>query len=104
MEGTTDGGPYDLIYRWIPFDYYNDPLTCESLVKKVAQATSSGGLAFVVGPPDLVSWFPKYGLHPLCHGGVDDLVQLPAVIEHFRIHPNTHVNPQLTVVMGGKGE
>ena len=38
------------------------------------------------------------------HGRVDDLIQLPAVIEHYRIHPNTRVKPQLTVVMGGKGE
>lgn len=102
IEGTTYGGPYDLIYRWIPFDHYNDALTCEAMVKKIAQATSSGGLAIVVGPPDLVSWFPRYGLHTLRHGGVDGLVQLQAVIEHFRIHPNTRVKPQLTVVMGQK--
>jgi hypothetical protein len=102
MEAITYQGTYDLIYRWIPFKYYDDPGACEAVVKKVAHATSAGGLACVVGPPDLGNWFPKYGLNPLGHGGVDDLVRLPAVIEHFRIHPNTRVNPRLTVVMGEK--
>lgn len=103
IAGTTYGGPYDLIYRWIPFDQYDDLPACEAVVKEVAHATSSGGLAVVAGPPDLVTWFPLNGLHPLCHGGVDDLIRLPAVIEHFRIHPNTRIKPQLTVVMGEKG-
>ena len=104
MDGTTYGGPYALIYRWIPFDQYDDPIGCEAVVKKIAHATASGGLVFVVGPPGVVDWFPKHGLHLLCHGGVNELVQLPAVIEHFRIHPNTRLKPQLTVVMGEKGE
>ncbi|MDH3504385.1 MAG: hypothetical protein OEM58_07645 [Nitrospirota bacterium] len=103
MEDITYQGNYDLIYRWIPFNQYDDPPACEAVVKRVAHATSAGGFACVVGPPDLVDWFPKYGLNPLGHGGVDALVRLPAVIEHFRIHPKTHVNPQLTVVMGEKG-
>jgi hypothetical protein len=102
MEDITYQGTYDLMYRWISFDHYDDPCACEAVVKKVAHATSTGGLACVVGPPDLVDWFPKYGLNPLSHGGVADRVRLPAVIEHFRIHPNTRVNPQLTVVMGEK--
>jgi hypothetical protein len=96
--------PYDFIYRWIPYEHYDDLPACEAIVKRVAQTTSAGGLAFVVGPPDLVALAPKFGLKLLCHGGVDDLVRLPAVIEHFRIHPNTRVNPQLTVVMGEKGD
>ena len=90
--------------RWIPFDHYDDPLACEAVVREVEHATSCGGLAFVAGSPDLETLFPAQGFSMLCHGGVKDLIRLPAVIEHFRIHPNTRVKPQLTVVMGGKGD
>jgi hypothetical protein len=30
--------------------------------------------------------------------------RLPVMVEHLRIHPNTRVNPAVTVAMGEKGE
>jgi hypothetical protein len=104
LRAWTFGGKYELIYEWIPFANYADPPACEAVVKQVAGALAPRGLAFVVGPPCVASMLPAHGLQVLRRGGPDDLRGLPAMVEHFRIHPKTRVNPELTVVMGEKGD
>jgi hypothetical protein len=96
------GRTYDLVYRWIPYASYDDPWVCQTAVREVAQALAPLGLGFLVGPPLLVSLLPLYGLQLRCYGGPEDLKWLPAMVEHYRIHPNTRVNPDLAVVLGVK--
>ena len=95
---------YELIYRWIPFDKYNDPAACESIIKDVANATLTGGLAFIVGPPELAKWVPSHKFTVICSGGAEDMRGMPGMLEHLRVHPRTKVNPKMTVVLGEKCE
>ena len=95
-------GKYELIYRWVPFADYDDPAACEALVRDVARALVPDGLAVVAGPPCVASLLTAQGLHLLRRGGPEDFPQVHAVVEHFRIYPNTRVNPKLTVMMSEK--
>ncbi len=104
LRAWTYGGRYELIYEWIPFADYGDPRECEAVVKDVARALTPRGLVFVVGPPCVASMIPAHGLRLLCKEGPEDMRGLPVMIEHLRIHPDTRVNPDLTVVMGEKGD
>ncbi|MBI2560365.1 MAG: hypothetical protein HYW14_04450 [Planctomycetes bacterium] len=93
---------YELIYRWIPFNNYNDPSVCEAIVKEVSDATLQGGLALVAGPPDLVRWFESHKFCIICYGRAKDMRGTPSMLEHLRVHPKTQVNPKITVVLGEK--
>lgn len=104
LRAWTYGGKYELIYEWIPFASYDDPLECEAIVKDVARALAPRGLACVVGPPCVVSLLTAQGLRVFRHGGSEDLIQAPAVVEHFRIYPSTRVNPDLTIALGEKSD
>lgn len=104
LRAWTYGGKYELIYEWIPFADYDNPSTREAIVRDVAHALAPHGLAFVVGPPCVASLLQTHGLRLLCSGGSEDMRELPAMVEHFRIHPNTQVNPHVTVVMGEKSD
>mgnify|MGYP001561321438 CR=1 FL=1 len=104
LRAWTYGGKYELIYEWIPFADYDDPPKCEAVVKDVARALTPRGLAFIVGPPCVASLLPAHGIRLLCRGGPEDMSRLPVMVEHLRIHPNTRVNPAVTVAMGEKGE
>jgi hypothetical protein len=104
LRAWTFGGKYELIYEWIPFADYGAPPACETVVKEVAGALAPRGLAFVVGPPCVAAQLEARGVRVLRRGGPEDLRGLPAMVEHFRIHPKTRVNPELTVVMGEKGD
>lgn len=95
---------YELIYRWIPFDIYDDVSACEAMFKEVATATLPGGLAFLVGPSELIKWYELYGFSIICDGGVRDMRGMPGMLEHLRVHPKTHVNPKIIVVLGEKCE
>lgn len=95
---------YDLVYRWVPYGLYEDPFACQAVVREVARALAPMGLAFLVGPPILVSLLPMYRLRLRNHGGIEDLKWLPAMLEHLRIHPETQVNPRLTVALGEKAD
>lgn len=100
LRAWTYGGRYELIYEWIPFADYGDPSACEAVVKDVARALTPRGLAFIVGPPRIVSLMAALGLRLLCQGGSEEMSRLPVMVEHARIHPRIRVNPELTVVMG----
>jgi hypothetical protein len=104
LRAWTYGGRYELIYEWIPFADYGDPSACEAVVKDVARALTPRGLAFIVGPPCIVSMMATLGLCLLCQGGPEDMRGLPVMVEHLRIHPNTRLNPAVTVAMGEKGD
>jgi len=93
---------YELIYRWIPFDLYNDVSVCEAIVKEVADAILPGSLTFMVGPPDLVTLFQLHKLNIICSGGANDMCGMPGMLEHLRVHPRTRVNPKITVILGEK--
>ncbi len=95
---------YELIYRWIPFDKYNDAAACQTMVKEVADATLKGGLAFMIGPPGLAKWFTSHKFSVICSGGAEDMRGMPGMMEHLRVHPKTKVNPKMTAVLGEKCE
>ena len=93
---------YELVYRWIPFDLYNDVSACEAIVKEVAHTILPGNLAFMVGPPDLATLFLSQKFNIICSGGANDMQGMPGMLEHLRVHPKTRVNPKITVVLGEK--
>jgi len=95
---------YELIYRWIPFDKYNDAAACQTMVKEVADATLKGGLVFMIGPPDLATWLSSHKFSVICSGGAEDMQGMPGMLEHLRVHPKTKVNPKMAAVLGEKCE
>ncbi len=101
-QASTYKQRYGLIYRWIPFDKYDDAAACQEIVKEVAGATVKGGLAFIVGPPALAEWFPLNNFSVICAGGSLDMQGMPGMLEHLRVHPKTKVNSKMTSVLGEK--
>lgn len=90
---------YDLIYYWTRFADYDNTRQCERMAMAVGTALTRGGLAFVVGPTHMSTMFGHHALHLLDAAGVKDLVRLPLLTEHLRLHPRTRLNPDLTVFL-----
>lgn len=90
---------YDLIYCWLPFAIYPESAPCAQMISAVRASLIRNGLAFVVGPQALRALFALHALQVLRAHGVEDLVRLPLMTEHLRLHPRTRLNPALTVFL-----
>ena len=93
---------YDVVYSWIPFEAYEDRDRCARVLSAIATALTRGGLAFVVGPSRLGATLRAYSIRLLDSTGVRDLLTLPLLQEHLRLHPRTCLNPTLAVILAEK--
>lgn len=92
-------GKYDAGYCWIPFAAYEERDRCARALSTVAAALPPGGLAFVAGPARLAATLPAYSLRLLNSAGVKELLTLPLLQEHLRLHPRTRLHPALTAFL-----
>lgn len=85
---------YDLIYRWILFAQFTQPMALSEAAQAVAAALKPGGLAFVTGPATLARMWPAQQVRVLRSEPVE---QLPTVRMHRTILPKTRLKPGLTL-------
>lgn len=95
-------GQYDVVHSWIPFAAYEDRNWCTRALSTVTAALPRGGLAFVVGPLRLEATLPAYSFRLLDSTDVKNLLTLPLLQEHLRLHPRTCLNPALAVFLAEK--
>jgi len=87
---------YGLIFKWIPFMYFQDREACQSMLQGVADALLPDGVLFLVGPRPLQGLFDHYGLACLYN---DPVINMPFYRQHLKMCPENLVNPELTVFM-----
>ncbi len=95
-------GKYDAVYSWIPFAAYEDQDRCARALSTVTTALTNGSLAFVVGPSQLEATLPVYSMCLLDSAGAKELLALPLLQEHLRLHPRTRLNPALSMFLAEK--
>lgn len=95
-------GKYDLIYSWIPFAAYEDRDRCVRALSTITAALTPGGLAFVVGPSWIGATLPAYSMRLLDSAGAKELLSLPLLQEHLRLHPRTRLNQALALFLAEK--
>jgi len=85
---------YDMIYKWIPFFYYQDRNACDGMLKAVVDALNPGGLLFLVGPKKIRGMFDHFSLKSIFH---DPIADMPYFKQHLRMYPETLINPDVEV-------
>ncbi|MFQ5444342.1 MAG: hypothetical protein ACE5EK_06975, partial [Nitrospinales bacterium] len=90
---------YGMIFRWIPFKFYRDLAALENVVISTAQALSSNGLLFLVGPPQVLELFTRHSLDCIYNDSVENM---PFLFQHRKMYPETQVNPDATVFFAEK--
>lgn len=93
---------YDVVSCWIPFAAYEDRDRCVRTLSAVTTALPPGGLAFVVGPSWIGMILRASSMRLLDSAGVKELLSLPLLQEHLRLHPRTRLNPALSVFLAEK--
>ncbi len=87
---------YGLIFKWIPFMYFQDREACQSMLQGVVSALLPDGVLFLVGPRPLQGLFDHFGLECLYN---DPVINMPFYRQHLKMCPENLVNPELTVFM-----
>ncbi|MFQ5449228.1 MAG: hypothetical protein ACE5E9_01285 [Nitrospinaceae bacterium] len=92
---------YGLIFKWIPFMYFQDREACESMLKALADALLPEGILFLAGPRPIQGLFNHYGLEGLYK---DPVINMPFYRQHLKMCPENKVNPEFTVFLAEKIE
>ncbi len=95
-EFLASGGPYDLIYQWLPYDSFDSSTTMRMIVMRLSQMLQRGGDAFVVGPVQLGELVTQERSRLLVHWD-ESVASLPTVLMHKTILPKARVKPGLTL-------
>ena len=90
---------YEMIFRWIPFKSYHDPVACENILNSVTHAMASSALLFLVGPRQISDLFQQHSLKNIYNDPVKDM---PFFIQHKKMYPETLVNPEVSVFFAQK--
>ena len=85
---------YDVIYKWVPFLYFDQSMKLKDVTRAVAGALRSGGLAFVVGPRAMCEPLQAQRLR-LIH--VEAVEALPSFRMHQTILSNARLKAELTL-------
>jgi hypothetical protein len=83
---------YDLIFRWISFDQYDNESTLEQTIEHIAAALGPHGFAIVAGPPRLQKPALRAGLFP---EDAIPLTETPGVGMLQTILPNVRIRPDV---------
>ena len=91
--------PYDVMYVWIPFTLYQEPLMINQTLSSLTKALLPGGLAFVAGPSPVAKFLNTQNLDILygepAHG-------LPTFQLHRSILPRAQMNRELMMFVSRK--
>ena len=87
---------YGLIFKWIPFMYFQDREACQSMLQSVVDALQPDGILFLVGPKPIQGLFDHYFLDCLYN---DPVINMPFYRQHLKMCPENQVNPDLTVFL-----
>tara|TARA_B100000959_G_scaffold85350_1_gene90748 strand:- start:8327 stop:10276 length:1950 start_codon:yes stop_codon:yes gene_type:complete len=90
---------YEMIFRWIPFESYHDPITCENILNSVCHAMASNALLFIVGPSRISNSFKNHSLQNIFSDPVKDM---PFFMQHKKMYPETQVNSEVSVFLAQK--
>lgn len=90
---------YGLIFRWIPFRYYQDKAAAKNILDSVVQVMNPHGLLFLVGPGGILELFPHYSLKCIFY---DPVIEMPFFLQHKKMYPETQINPEITVFFAEK--
>ena len=90
---------YEMVFRWIPFDSYRDPVACEKILNSVTHTMASNALLFLVGPREISKQFHSYSLKNIYS---DPVQNMPFFQQHRKMYPETQVNPEVTVFFAQK--
>jgi hypothetical protein len=95
----VNGGPYDLIYYWLPYESFDSQTALAAMVRRVNQTLRHGGQAFIVGP----ALFRELLMRERLEVRWDEAVaSLPTVLMHKTILPKARVKPGLTLFHVGR--
>lgn len=90
---------YDMIFKWIPFVYYQEKEICEQILCALVSALNPRGLLFLAGPAPIAGLIESCGLKNLYSDAVMDM---PFFQQHRKMCPENRVNPSLTVFLAEK--
>ncbi len=89
-------GKYGLIFKWIPFMYFQDREACQKMLQSLVDAMLPDGVLFLVGPKPMQGLFEHFFLDCLYN---DPIINMPFYRQHIKMCPENLVNPELTVFM-----
>ncbi len=92
---------YGLVFKWIPFMYFQDRDACESMLQALVNILLPEGILFLVAPKPIQGLFAHYGLECLYN---DPVVNMPFFRQHLKMCPENFVNPELAVFLAEKKE
>ncbi|MFQ5672597.1 MAG: hypothetical protein ACE5G9_05840 [Nitrospinales bacterium] len=87
---------YGMIFKWIPFLFYQDRLNCQEMLGAAANALEPGGILFLAGPKPISGLFDYFALD---REQSDAVVDMPFFRQHLKMCPDNAINPDLTVFM-----
>ncbi|MEC7641209.1 MAG: hypothetical protein VYC17_03550 [Nitrospinota bacterium] len=90
---------YDMIFKWIPFMFYQDQANCQEMLMAAANALEPGGILFLAGPKPISGFFDYFGLE--CEQS-DVIMDVPIFQQHLKMCPENSINPDLTVFLTKK--
>ena len=90
---------YHVMYVWIPFTLYQDPLTINQTLSSLTKALLPGGLAFIAGPSLIADFLNTQNLDIL-YG--EPAHSLPTFQLHRSILPRAQLKPELTMFVSRK--
>ncbi|MBI4389270.1 MAG: hypothetical protein HY580_03740, partial [Nitrospinae bacterium] len=90
---------YGMIFKWIPFLYFQDRNVCEQILKSLSGALEPGGILFLAGPGPIVGLFEYYGLKALYH---DPVIDMPFFQQHLKMCPENRLREDLEVFLAEK--
>lgn len=90
---------YGLIFKWIPFMYFQDRDACQSMLQSAVEALRPGGILFLAGPKPIQGLFEHFSLDCLYN---DPVINMPFYRQHLKMCPENLVNPELTVFLAEK--
>jgi hypothetical protein len=93
-DDTVTQLPYDLVYQWVPYEWFNSTSKLELIPERLRQTLRPGGNAFVIGPSSLYELFTRQKVHICWEESVENL---PTFLMHRTILPKAKVKAGLTL-------
>lgn len=93
-ESVATKEPYDLVYQWMPYEWFDETALLEKRIACLHRSLRSGGTAFVVGPSGLDDLLIRYDMEVYRRELVETL---PTFSMHRTILPKARVKSGLTL-------
>jgi hypothetical protein len=97
-KAPVQDGPYDLVYAWIPFSQFDQPVQLDQTVTSLVGRMRSGAIAGIVGPgPDTLSKLLREKNFVITL--VQSVEELPSFGMHRSILPKARLKKGLTIYL-----